>query len=201
MSGLEATQPASQKKIISDEEMSQLESGAKPSSLESGFRGAMQGLSADLLDEGGGLLEAVGSKVGLRGLGSPNLSDIRLESDDEDQQDFQSVYEQARDNRRAINREAKEMEETINELRQELNEVNLLNAKLLYTNKIFKAKNLTESQKVKVLAAFDKAASVNEASFGVKGIGYKTDVIGGGEPVAPKGKWKASGYGDLPKKK
>ena len=40
-----------------------------------------------------------------------------------------------------------------------------------------------------------------EASFGVKGIGYKTDVIGGGEPVAPKGKWKASGYGDLPKKK
>ena len=56
--------------------------------------------------------------------------------------------------------EAKEMEETINELRNELNEVNLLNAKLLYTNKIFKAKNLTESEKVKVLNAFDKAADV-----------------------------------------
>ena len=56
--------------------------------------------------------------------------------------------------------EAKEMEETINELRNELNEVNLLNAKLLYTNKIFKAKNLTESDKVKVLNAFDKAADV-----------------------------------------
>ena len=53
--------------------------------------------------------------------------------------------------------EANEMEETINELRNELNEVNLLNAKLLYTNKIFKAKNLTESDKVKVLNAFDKA--------------------------------------------
>jgi hypothetical protein len=36
---------------------------------------------------------------------------------------------------------------------------------LLYTNKIFKAKNLTESQKVKVLAAFDKAASVKEAKL------------------------------------
>ena len=56
--------------------------------------------------------------------------------------------------------EAKEMEETINELRNELNEVNLLNAKLLYTNKIFKAKNLTESEKVKVLNAFDKAENV-----------------------------------------
>jgi hypothetical protein len=57
-------------------------------------------------------------------------------------------------------KEANEMEETINELRNELNEVNLLNAKLLYTNKIFKAKNLTESDKVKVLNAFDKAENV-----------------------------------------
>lgn len=56
--------------------------------------------------------------------------------------------------------DTKEMEETINELRNELNEVNLLNAKLLYTNKIFKAKNLTESEKVKVLNAFDKAENV-----------------------------------------
>ena len=51
----------------------------------------------------------------------------------------------------------------INELKAELNEVNLLNAKLLYTNKIFKAKNLNESKKVKVLKAFDKAKSVEQA--------------------------------------
>jgi len=51
----------------------------------------------------------------------------------------------------------------INELKAELQEVNLLNAKLLYTNKIFKAKNLTESKKVKVLKAFDKAVDVNQA--------------------------------------
>jgi hypothetical protein len=61
--------------------------------------------------------------------------------------------------------EAKEMEETINELRAELNEVNLLNAKLLYTNKIFKAKNLTESEKVKVLNTFDKAETVKEVKL------------------------------------
>ena len=51
----------------------------------------------------------------------------------------------------------------INDLKQELQEVNLLNAKLLYTNKIFKAKNLSEDKKVKVLKAFDKAETVKEA--------------------------------------
>ena len=61
--------------------------------------------------------------------------------------------------------EAKEMEDTINELRNELNEINLLNAKLLYTNKIFKAKNLTESEKIKVLNTFDKAESVKEVKL------------------------------------
>ena len=52
---------------------------------------------------------------------------------------------------------------SVNELKSELNEVNLLNAKLLYTNKIFKAKNLTESKKVKVLKAFDNAKDVKSA--------------------------------------
>ncbi len=61
--------------------------------------------------------------------------------------------------------DATEMEETIAELRNELNEVNLLNAKLLYTNKIFKAKNLTESEKIKVLNTFDKAETVKEVKL------------------------------------
>jgi len=57
----------------------------------------------------------------------------------------------------------KEAMEEIQELKKELNEVNLLNAKLLYTNKIFKSKNLNEGKKVKVLKAFDKASTVKEA--------------------------------------
>jgi len=59
--------------------------------------------------------------------------------------------------------EMKEAIETINALRNELNETNLLNAKLLYVNKIFKAKNLNESQKLKVIAQFDKATTTKEA--------------------------------------
>jgi len=57
----------------------------------------------------------------------------------------------------------KEAMDEIQALKVELNEVNLLNAKLLYTNKIFKAKNLTEGKKVKVLKAFDKAKDVAQA--------------------------------------
>jgi hypothetical protein len=55
--------------------------------------------------------------------------------------------------------------EAVETLRSELQEVNLLNAKLLYVNKIFKAKNLTESQKLKVVKAFDKAESAKEAKL------------------------------------
>jgi hypothetical protein len=61
--------------------------------------------------------------------------------------------------------EVDEMKKEIEELKSELNEINLLNSKLLYVNKIFKAKNLTESQKAKVLEAFDKATTVKEAKL------------------------------------
>jgi len=57
----------------------------------------------------------------------------------------------------------KEAVKTINILRKELNEVNLLNAKLLYMNKIFKSKNLSESQKVNVVSALDRASNTKEA--------------------------------------
>ena len=61
--------------------------------------------------------------------------------------------------------ELAEAMQTIKMLKSELNEINLLNSKLLYTNKIFKAKNLTEAQKVKVLTAFDKAETVKEVKL------------------------------------
>jgi hypothetical protein len=61
--------------------------------------------------------------------------------------------------------EMKEAIRTIHTLRNELNEVNLLNAKLLYVNKIFKSKNLNESQKVKVIASFDRATTPKEAKI------------------------------------
>ncbi len=69
------------------------------------------------------------------------------------------------DEKEMMKEELEEAYSTIKTLRSELNEVNLLNAKLLYTNKIFKAKNLTESQKVKVLSTFDRATTVKEVKL------------------------------------
>lgn len=54
---------------------------------------------------------------------------------------------------------------TIETLRNELSEVNLLNSKLLYVNKIFKANNLSETQKVNIIATFDKAETVKEVKL------------------------------------
>ena len=54
---------------------------------------------------------------------------------------------------------------TIDELRSSIQEVNLLNAKLLYMNKVFKGTNLTESQKIQVVKTFDKAESAKEAKL------------------------------------
>jgi hypothetical protein len=73
--------------------------------------------------------------------------------------------------------ELREAYATVKTLRSELNEINLLNAKLLYTNKIFKSKNLTETQKVKVLEAFDKASNVKETKlvFETVNTGFKSN--------------------------
>lgn len=61
-----------------------------------------------------------------------------------------------------VKKELNEAIRTIKALKAELNEVNLFNAKMLYVNKIFKAKNLNEAQKTKVINAFDRVTSVKE---------------------------------------
>ena len=58
--------------------------------------------------------------------------------------------------------ELAEAKATIEALRQDLQEVNLLNAKYLYMNKLFKSNSLTESQKLKVINALDRATTVKE---------------------------------------
>jgi hypothetical protein len=61
-------------------------------------------------------------------------------------------------------------------LRGKLNEVNLLNAKLLYTNKLFKAYGLNEDQKLKVVESFDLTKNVREAKlvYATLGESFKT---------------------------
>ena len=46
----------------------------------------------------------------------------------------------------------------------------------------------------------DRNYYATKTQFGIKGIGYTKEAPGLGEPKEPKGKYKASGYGDLPEK-
>jgi predicted RNase H-like nuclease (RuvC/YqgF family) len=54
---------------------------------------------------------------------------------------------------------------TVKHLNSVINEVNLLNAKLLYTNKLFRNFDLNEGQKMKVIENFDRAVSPREAKL------------------------------------
>ena len=50
-------------------------------------------------------------------------------------------------------------------LRSKLNEVNLLNAKLLFTNKLFRSFGLNNDQKMKVVETFDRAHNLREVKL------------------------------------
>ena len=62
----------------------------------------------------------------------------------------------------------KELEEAYNVikfLRSKINEVNLLNAKLLFSNKLFRNHSMNENQKMKVIENFDRAQSLREVKL------------------------------------
>jgi len=80
-------------------------------------------------------------KSGVNGAYSHKLS-MKLNEKSEDLEEVEDVEE--------VKKMKNDLEEAINvikTLRGQLNEVNLLNAKLIYVNKIFKANQLTENQK------------------------------------------------------
>lgn len=62
-------------------------------------------------------------------------------------------------------RELAEAHKTVKQLNSIINEVNLLNAKLLYTNKLFRNFDLNESQKMKVIENFDRASTTREVKL------------------------------------
>jgi len=62
-------------------------------------------------------------------------------------------------------KEIEEAYKTIKSLQRTINEVNLLNAKLLFANKLFRAHNMTNEQKVKVIETLDRTKSVREVKL------------------------------------
>jgi hypothetical protein len=62
----------------------------------------------------------------------------------------------------AIQNELNEYKEAVVYLKDKLHEVNILNAKLLYTNKLFKEFVLSNDQKLKIVETFDRAQTTRE---------------------------------------
>ena len=94
-----------------------------------------------------------------------NVKEVSTAKSTEVQDTADSQAQGTNINRTVNEEELNQALETIEQLKKDLHETNLLNSKLLYVNKIFKANNLSESQKVNVIAAFDKAETVKEVKL------------------------------------
>lgn len=97
-----------------------------------------------------------------------DLDELLSALTEEDEEEVEEVVEEQseleQENTRLAS-ELKEHREAVEILRTKLNEVNLLNAKLLYTTKLFRKFNLSNDQKMKVVESFDRTSSVRETKL------------------------------------
>ena len=84
-----------------------------------------------------------------------------LSEEDEDEKEKDESVEEIS----TLKSDLEEHRNVVKYLRSKLNEVNLLNAKLLFTNKLFRAFGLTNDQKMKVVETFDRAANLREVKL------------------------------------
>ena len=98
--------------------------------------------------------------------------EIEDEIEDEDEDEDEIEIEEMADALVAINEENDKLKSELSEhiktvkyLKGVLSETNLLNAKLLYTNKLFKGRSLSENQKMKVIDTFDLTKSIREVKL------------------------------------
>lgn len=86
------------------------------------------------------------------------------EEDESDEEVSEEVVEETNE-LEEVKGELTEAMDTIKELKSTINEVNLLNAKLLYTNKLFRSYDLNNDQKMKVVETLDRTKNVREVKL------------------------------------
>ena len=91
-----------------------------------------------------------------------DLEEILKEMENDMKADDKKEVDKAKEEKEE---ELKEAYSTIKSLQKTINEVNLLNAKLLFANKLFRAHNMTNEQKVKVIETLDRTNSVREVKL------------------------------------
>lgn len=93
-----------------------------------------------------------------------------------------------------LQRENKELREVCSFLKRNLQEVNLFNNKLLYTNKVIQGTGLNNKQRLSVIEAFDKAASLREVELVYNSLSESLKIAG----VMSEGKVKKPVRGKSP---
>ena len=105
------------------------------------------------------------------------------------------------DEKKAMKEELTEALLTVESLKSTISEMNLLNSKLLYCNKLFRANSLTENQKVKVVDALDKATTASEAKLVFETLQESFNFTGVEKRAIKEGLGRASkAAGTAPKK-
>ena len=90
-----------------------------------------------------------------------DLEEILRALSEQDEEEGEAAEEQVKQ----LSSDLAEHRKVVKYLRSKLNEVNLLNAKLLFTNKLFRAYGLTNEQKLKVVENFDRATNLREVKL------------------------------------
>ena len=120
-----------------------------------------------------------------------------MEHDDDEEEAVTEAEEEDDD----MAGELEEAYTTIKSLQTTINEVNLLNAKLLYTNKLFRTFDLNENQKVKVLENFDRTSSVREVKLVFSTLAENLNVAKKTKVVVREGYASKATKSSAPKKK
>jgi hypothetical protein len=94
-----------------------------------------------------------------------DLEEILREMEADMKDDKEKVDEEKEEDEKEMKADLQEAYKTIKSLQKTINEVNLLNAKLLFANKLFRAHNMTNEQKVKVIETLDRTNSVREVKL------------------------------------
>ena len=92
------------------------------------------------------------------GIGAGDNKVVQPSAGDEEDPGKGKTHEQVE----KLQGELNEYKEAVTFLRDKLHEVNILNAKLLYTNKLFKEFVLSNDQKLKIVETFDRAQTTRE---------------------------------------
>ena len=109
-------------------------------------------------------------------LGDHETVDDLVEVEDKDEEDLdldevlralteEDKEEEDAEENEKLKAEIKEHRKVIHFMRSKLNEVNLLNAKLLFSNKLFRAFGLNNNQKLKVVETFDRTKNLREVKL------------------------------------